>query len=70
MNLIYESCVEAEEDLIARILATWEVIESRPRIFKSVRQNRGGVASKSSCELIGINVIDNITQNIKQNKHL
>jgi hypothetical protein len=40
-HLLVESCVEAEENLIARILATREAIENRPRIFKSVRKKRG-----------------------------
>jgi hypothetical protein len=59
-NLIYGTSVETEVDLIARILATREAIEYRPRTWDST--------SNSSCELIGNNIIENITQNIKQNE--
>jgi len=34
--LIYETTVDTEEDLIARILGAREAIEYRPRIFKCV----------------------------------
>jgi hypothetical protein len=61
--------VEAEEDLIARILAAREAIESRPRFFKSVRQKRGR-RFEELIVLIGNNIIENSTQNIKQNKVL
>jgi hypothetical protein len=40
-NLIYVTSVEGEVDLIARIITLQEAIQNRPRIFKSVRQNRG-----------------------------
>jgi hypothetical protein len=33
--------VEGEVDLIAGTVALQEAIENRPRMFKSVRQNRG-----------------------------
>jgi hypothetical protein len=39
-NIICESSVEAEEDLIVRTLAGREAIENRSSIFRTVRQKR------------------------------
>lgn len=51
LSVMYETPVEVEEDLEARILATCETIQNTPGIFGRVRQNmvRGCRASSENC---------------------
>jgi hypothetical protein len=51
LSVLYETPVEAEEDLEARILATCETIQNTPGIFGRVQQNmvRGCRASSEDC---------------------